>query len=316
MKKVLAVLLTAAVILGLFSGCGAEKQANNLKIGLAAPDATHGWVAGVAYYAEKFCKENGIEYKLTISKDATEMQQNIAELTDWGMQALVVWPQWSGMESAIDRVLARDIPVVSFDVDIASKGICKVTGNNYDMGYQSAKYIVDKVGEAATVAVLSVPSAASVSQMRIQGFYDYLTEINYDTANIFEVAEDSFSRDCGYSDMKKILNEHDCVDAVFSLDDEVSIGVIKAINEAERTDIRAITGGGGMQEYFRMIDDPAYASLGLASVVYSPSMIEDAIQVAIELGNNQSSSRKVIIPTHVITSENVKDYLDAKNTVY
>ncbi len=316
MKKVLSVLLSVAVILCLLSGCGSDQKTTKLKIGLAAPDATHGWVAGVAYYAEKFCKENGIEYKLTVSKNAAEMQKNIAELTDWGMQALVIWPQWVGMENAVDRVLAANIPVVSFDVDIASKGICKVTGNNYDMGYQSAKYITDKVGKAAAIAVLDVPSAGSVSQMRIRGFYDYLTEIDYDTSGIFEVQEDSFSRDCGYSDMKKILREHPHLDAVFSLDDETSIGVVKAITEEKRSDIRAITGGGGMQEYFRMINDTAYSALGLASVVYSPSMIEDAIQVAIDLGSGQSSSRKVIIPTKVITAENVKNYLDAKNTVY
>ncbi len=316
MKKILAVLLSVVTIICLFSGCGESKKPTNIKIGLAAPDATHGWVAGVAYYAEKYCEENEIDYILTTSKNADDMTKNINSMLEDGIQALVVWPQWSGMEETIDNVIKKGIPVVSFDVEISSKGICKVTGNNYDMGYKSAKYITEKVGKSACIAVLDVPSASSVSQMRKQGFYDYLSEIGYDTSDIFEVSEDSFSRECGYNDMKEILENHEEVDAVFSLDDEVSIGVVKAVEEAGRTDIKAITGGGGMQEYFKMIADTKYSNLGLASVLYSPSMIEEAIGVAIDLGNNRSSSRVVIIPTEVICSDNVKKYIDDKNTIY
>ncbi len=315
MKRIVSVLLCIALMLSLFASCG-KNNMQKIKIGLAAPRATHGWVAGVAYYAEKYCKENGIEYKLTISENATEMGKNIDSLIDWGAQALVVWPQWPGMEEKIDSVIEQKIPVVSFDVDIQSKGICKVTGNNYEMGYQSAKYIVEKVGNAASIAVLDVPSVGSVSLLRKQGFYGYLDEIGYNKSNIFEVAETSFSRDCGYEDMKKILEEHDKVDAVFSLDDETSIGVAYAIEKAGRTDIKAITGGGGMQEYFGMIADEKYSYLGLASVLYSPSMIEDAIRIAIEKGAGKSASTMVIIPTEIVSSANVEKFIDSGNKVY
>lgn len=315
MKKIISVLISAVMVLSLFAACG-KNDSNRIKIGLAAPKATHGWVAGVAYYAEKYCKANGIEYMLTVSANKTEMEKSIDSLVEWGAQALVVWPQWSGMEEKIDSVIEKEIPVVAFDVDIQSNGICKVTGNNYEMGYQSAEYIVGKVGEAASIAVLDVPSVGSVSQLRKQGFYDYLNEIGYDKSNIFEFAERAFSRDCGYEDMKKLLAEHKKIDAVFSLDDETSIGVIKAIEDAGRTDIKAITGGGGMQEYFGMIADKKYSYLGLASVLYSPSMIENAIEVASEIARGNSAAKMVIIPTGIVSAENVSKYIDNGNKVY
>ena len=46
------------------------------------------------------------------------------------------------------------------DVDVDCKGIYKVTGDNYDMGYQSAKYITEKVGPAANIVVMDVPPPA------------------------------------------------------------------------------------------------------------------------------------------------------------
>lgn len=319
MKKIVSLLLVFVFMCSALCGCGAApetEKTDSYKIGIAAPDVTHGWVAGVAYYAEKFCKEQGITYKITTSADAAEMMANLNDLVTWGADAVILWPQWTGMEDAVAEVIEQGIPAVSFDVEINADGIYKVTGNNYGMGYESAKYIVEKVGEAANIAVLDVPSAGSVSAQRKQGFYDYLDEINYDKSNIFEVSEDAFTRDNGLRDMTDILESHKQIDAVFSMDDEISIGVIQAITEAGRTDIKAITGGGGMQEYFNMIKDPKYASLGLASALYSPSMVEDAVKTAISLCKGEACESNIIIPTTIVTAKNVDTYIDANNTVY
>ena len=97
---------------------------------------------------------------------------------------------------------------------------------------------------------------------------------------------------------------------------EYAIGCIQAITEAGRTDIKAITGGGGCQEYFRMIADEQYADLGLCSALYSPSMVEDAIKTGIDLLNGGEAEPIVVIPTTIVSADNVADYLDPENTVY
>ena len=319
MKKIISVLLILVLLCTALYGCGAAETADkpdDCKIGIAAPDVTHGWVAGVAYYAEKYCKEQGITYKITTSADAAEMMASLNDLVTWGADAVILWPQWTGMEDAVSEIIAQGIPVINFDVNINAEGIYKVTGNNYGMGYESAKYIVEKVGEAANIAVMDVPSVGSVTEQRKAGFYAYLDEINYDKSNIFEVSEAAFTRDDGLRDMTDILESHKQVDAVFSMDDETSIGAIQAITEAGRTDIKAITGGGGMQEYFKMIKDTKYASLGLASALYSPSMVEDAVKAAISLCNGEPCESEIVIPTTIVTADNVDNYIDPQNTVY
>ena len=320
MKKFLALILALIMALSLVA-CGqtAEPAADDtvaIKVGIAAPDATHGWVAGVAYYAEKYCKDNGLEYKVTTSSDSAEMQAALQDLVTWGATVIVSFPQWAGMEDAMQEIIDAGIPVVNFDIDVACEGIYKVTGDNYDMGYQSAKYIVEKAGDAANIVVLDVPSSGSVCELRKQGFYDYLKEINYDTSNIHESQEDGFSRDYGLKDMADLLEKYSQIDAVYSMDDETSMGAIQAITEAGRTDIKAITGGGGCQEYFKMIADEQYAGLGLASALYSPAMIQDAIQVAIQVLNGETVEAVKVIPTTIVNADNVADYLDAENTVY
>ena len=160
MKKLIALLLVLAMALSLVA-CGAKEEAPaateapaaeaapeaaapapeapaapSVKVGIAAPDVTHGWVAGVAYYAEKYCQDNGLEYKVHTSADAAEMQAGLQDLVAWGATVIVSFPQWAGMETDMQEIIDMGIPVVNFDVDVACEGIYKVTGDNYDMGYQ------------------------------------------------------------------------------------------------------------------------------------------------------------------------------------
>ena len=316
MKKLIALLLVLVMVLGL-AACGAAAPAEKkVKVGIAAPDVTHGWVAGVAYYAEKYCKDNGLEYKVSTSADAAEMQAGLQDLVAWGATVIVSFPQWAGMETAMQEIIDAGIPVVNFDIDVACEGIYKVTGDNYDMGYQSAKYIVEKAGEAAYIAVLDVPSSGSVCELRKQGFYDYLKEIGYDTSNIQEFQLDSFARDDGLKSAADILEKMPQIDAFYSMDDETSIGTIQAMKDAGRTEIKAITGGGGCQEYFKIIASDEGKAIGAASALYSPAMIQDAIKVAIKLMNGESADPVLVIPTTIVSADNVEQHLDPSNNVY
>jgi len=316
MKKIIAIALALVMVLALVACGNAAPAEKKVKVGIAAPDVTHGWVAGVAYYAEQYCKDNNLEYKVSTSADAAEMQAGLEDLVAWGATVIVSFPQWAGMETAMQEIIDQGIPVVNFDVDVACEGIYKVTGDNYDMGYQSAKYILEKVGEAAVITVMDVPSSGSVCELRKQGFYDYLKEVNYDTSNIVEVTLESFARDDGVAVMADLLETYDHIDAVYSMDDETSLGCIQAINEAGRTDIKAITGGGGCQEYFKVIASDEGKALGAASALYSPAMIQDAIKVAIKVLNGEEVDPVLVIPTTIVHEGNVADHLDANNNVY
>ena len=316
MKKLIALLLVLVMVLGL-AACGAAAPAEKkVKVGIAAPDVTHGWVAGVAYYAEKYCKDNGLEYKVSTSGDAAEMQAGLQDLVAWGATVIVSFPQWEGMETAMQEIIDSGIPIVNFDIDVACKNIYKVTGDNYDMGYQSAKYIVEKAGPAAHIAVLDVPSSGSVCELRKQGFYDYLKEIGYDTSNIQEFQLASFARADGQAAAADILEKMPQIDAFYSMDDETSIGTILAMKEANRTEIKAITGGGGCQEYFKIIASDEGKAIGAASALYSPAMIQDAIKIAIKVLNGEEAPAETVIPTTIVSAENVEQHLDASNNVY
>lgn len=330
MKKVLSLILALALLCACFAGCSngdnssagsADPNASTgstaangekYKIGVLAPAVTHGWVAGVAYYAQQRCDEladkGEIEYKLLTSNNAEDMTSQIDDLKTWGVQAVVAFPQWEGMETPIQELIDAGIPVVNFDIEIKCNGVYRVSGDNEDMGRQSAQYIVDKIGTTGTVIMLNVPSSGSVSELRQKGFEEKIAEIAPDM-NV-ETFATKFTRDDGQKDFSDILANHDQIDAVFSMDDETSIGVLNALKEAGRTDVKVITGGGGCQEYFKMMVDEENADINIQSALYSPIMVQDAVDNALALLKGEQVEEVKIIPTTVVDKTNCDQYLD------
>lgn len=343
MKKVLSIILALALICVAFAACGngetsspsssetsesapessaAEESSESSeeptgevrKIGILAPAVTHGWVAGVAYNAEQRCKEleGQVEYKLFTSNNADEMTTQLDDLKAWGAEAIVAFPQWEGMEVPIQQAIDEGIVVVNFDIEIAADGVYRVSGDNESMGVEGAKYIVDKIGTEGTVVVLDVPTSGSVAELRKKGFMDTIAEIAPDMT--VETYATQFTREAGLADFADILTKHDEIDAVYSMDDETSIGVLQAIDEAGRTDIKVVTGGGGCQEYFNMMKENE--NIWIESSLYSPLMVQDAVDMALSILNGEEVEPVKIIPTTVVDRDNCDEYIDPNNTVY
>ena len=313
MKKILAMLVALTMLVaGLgISAIAEEEAAPDYKVGILAPAVTHGWVAAVAYYAEQRCQELGLDYSVATSNNAEEMTTQLSDMMVWGANAIVAFPQWEGMEDPIQEAVDAGVIVVNFDIDIAVDGVYKVTGDNYGMGVAGAEYIVDKIGTEGTVVALTVPTSGSVNDLRMQGFTEKMAEIAPNMV-IKEYATE-FTREAGLADMADILTAETQIDAVYSMDDETSIGALQAIDEAGRTDIKVITGGGGCQEYFNMM--PEYEDIWVQSALYSPAMVEDAVDMAVALLNGEEVESPLIVPTAVVDRENYTEYLD-ENTPY
>ena len=314
MKKFFSCICALMLCAGLVSCKKQELKATDPpmkhKIGILAPAVTHGWVAAVAYFAEQRCKQlTDIDYKILTSQSAEQMTQQLDDLEAWGAEAIVTFPQWQGMEAPFAAAIKRGIKVVSFDIEVKADGIYLVSGDNESMGVASAKYIVEKVGKDATVAVLTVPTSGSVSELRLKGFIDTQKQIAPNLKLIERATK--FTREDGLKDFADILTANKHIDAVFSMDDETSIGVLQAIKEAGRKDIKVVTGGGGCQEYFKMM--PQNEEIWIQSALYAPSMIIDAVNAAYDLVNGIEAPKKKIIPTRIVDRTNYEKELDANS---
>ena len=317
MKKVLCVMLALMLAVSMFSFASAEED--KPFVGILAPATTHGWVGAVAYFAEEAAASMDIEYRFLTSSDADEMSSQIEELIGYGVDAIVVWPQFTGVETAAEKALEKGIRIYNFDMIISvdeqyADNMYVLTGDNYGMGYEQGRYIAEKLEGKGKVVVMCKPSADNVNDERCKGFYDYINEFAPDIEVLAEVATD-FNRETALADMHNVLTAYPEIDAVYSLDDETSIGVLQAIEEANRTDIKVITGGGGCQEYFKMILDEKFADMNICSATYAPNMIINCIENVVALLNGEEIEHTVTVPTTVVDKTNAEEFLN-ENSPY
>lgn len=313
MKKLFALMLCIVLLGGMAVTASAAEE--KPLIGILAPATTHGWVGGVTYYAQQAADELDLNYNLVTSSNADEMSSQIETMISLGAKAIVVWPQFEGVETAAEMALEQGIIIYNFDmlINVDEKyadNMYKLTGDNYDMGVAGANYIAEKLGGEGNVLVMDVPTSGNVAADRKQGFLDTIAEVAPDI-EIVATIDTQFAREDGLNDMADALTTYEQIDAVFSMDDETSIGAIQAIVEAGRTDVKAITGGGGCQEYFNMMLDEKYADIWVSSALYSPSMIINCIENAAKILDGETIEHEVIIPTTIVDRDNVADYLDA-----
>lgn len=314
MKKILAILVALTMMLAAF-GVTAVAEETAPKIGILAPATTHGWVGGVTYFAQTAADELLGEgnYTLLTSSDAEEMSSQIEQLIGLGVEAIVVWPQFTGVETAAEMALEAGIKIFNFDMIINvdekyADQMYVLTGDNYGMGVAGAQYIVEKIGTEGNVLVMDVPGSGNVAADRKQGFMDTIAEIAPDL-ELIEIATE-FNREKGLNDMTDALTANAQIDAVFSMDDESSIGALQAIVEAGRTDVKAITGGGGCQEYFNMMGDEKYADIWVSSATYTPDMIVNCIENAIAVLNGEEVEHSIVLPTNIVDRENAADFIN------
>ena len=212
--------------------------------------------------------------------------------------------------------LEQGIVIYNFDliIDVDEKyadNMYVLTGDNYGMGVAGAQYIVDKIGTEGTVLVMDVPTSGNVGADRKAGFMDTIADLAPDMELVTISTE--FNSEAGLKDMADALTANPQIDAVFSMDDETSMGALQAIVEAGRTDVKAITGGGGCQKYFNLMDDEEYADIWVASALYAPDMIVSCVENAIAVLNGEEVEHTIVLPSEIVDRDNVADHLDANS---
>jgi ribose transport system substrate-binding protein len=142
--------------------------------------------------------------------------------------------------------------------------------------------------------------------------------VNLQGGNKYEFA--NWSTQDGLRIMETFLQQYPKIDAVFCQDDDVLTGVLQAIREANRADVKIALGGAGSKAVYQMImnDDP----LVRASATYHPSMIADGIQYGVDVATGKNSADfatasapvTVVIPSEMVTKDNVADHYNANSS--
>lgn len=325
MKKILLILAFGVIFT--LSGF-----AQAIKIGVAIPSADHGWTGGVVWWANNKVAElkkqmpGKFDFTVVTADSASSQVKQVEDLVVKGIKYLVILPHESApLTPIVKEAAAKGIICIVVDRGLTDTkfGYVNLAGDNTGLGRESGKWMaaeMKKLGIKNYVAMGGMPVV--IDKERMDAFFSEMNKdpnlVNLLGKNKYEFSD--WSTQKGLSIMETYLQKYKQIDAVFCQDDDVLRGVLQAIKESGRKDVKIVLGGAGSKIVYKMILD-GHPQVK-ATATYHPSMIADGMQYAIDIavGKNNDDFVKaktpinVVIPSVMVTKANVKQYYNPKSS--
>jgi ribose transport system substrate-binding protein len=292
---------------------GAAPAAEKVTLGVAIPTATHAFTGGIVWWANQAKKEleaANPNLKIIV-KTAGSAPDQANQLQDMlvvnKINALVIFPlESASLTQPVSQLKNKGVYITVVDRGLtnASAQNAYVAGDNTAFGKLPAEYLAKRLGGKGNIVVLrGMPS--TLDNERVDAF-NAVMRAN-PGIKILDTKYGNWNRDDAFKVMQDYLTRFKHIDAVWAADDDMAIGVLKAIEQAKRTDIKEVFGGAGAKTAVKKIIDGD--KLIQADVSYSPKFIYDAIKMTANARlKGAAMPARTILPSVLITRENAAQF--------
>ncbi|NOV20801.1 ABC transporter substrate-binding protein [Ensifer adhaerens] len=305
-------LLLSTAALALVLPLGSAQAEDKVTIAVSIPAATHGWTGGVVYHAEQAEKEleaafSNIDVVLSTASSATAQVSALEDLAaSRKLDALVILPFTSEeLTGPVEQIKQNGtfISVVDRGLTDPSVQDLYVAGDNIAVGANTAHWLVDKLGGEGQIVVLrGIPTV--IDDERIKGFSDVVAKSNI---KILDIQYANWNQDEAFKLMQDYLAKYPKIDAVWANDDDMLLGVLEAVDNAGRKDIKYALGGNGMKQVIEMVKEKNERTP--ISTPYPPSMIKSAMYMTAAQFTGQAPVRgSFLLGAPLITPENADQF--------
>src|SRR5471032_1719788 len=309
MKNILRALGALTLAASAVSAIAADK----VTLGVAIPTATHGFTGGIVWWANEAKKElekahPDLKIIIKTAAGAPEQANHLQDLVTVNkINALVIFPFESAtLTQPVAQVKKKGVYVTVVDRGLTDTSAqdAYVAGDNTAFGKLPAEYLAKTMdGKGDIVALRGIPT--TLDNERWAAFESVIKQ--HPDMKILDAKYANWNRDDAFKVMQDYLTRFKHIDAVWAADDDMAVGVIKAIDQAKRTDIKIVFGGAGSKGMVKNVMDGA--PMIQADVSYSPKFIYDAIKLTAEARlKGDKLPPTTIIPSVLITKENAQQF--------
>ena len=303
--RVLALLFGCILAVG-FAGAG------EYKIALMVKDSTTPFWRYVVTGAQDVAKVVGaqvIEYAPLQTQNLEEQVRQVEDAVQRKVDAIAIAPIDSeGIIPAIEKANAAGIPVITTNSKSAGGDIKTFIGvDNYEAAKTLAQYMMDKLGGKGNVVIIEGNPAGQTSQDRVRGFVEIINK--YPNVKLLVSQPGMFQRAEAMNIMENIIQSNPEIDAVMALNDEMALGAIQALNDADIKDVM-VTGFDGAKEGLEAI----LAGKLFASMNQAPfDQGGVAVQAAVDVLNGKSIDAWIKVGGQVCDISNAAELLKGFN---
>jgi len=340
MKKLIGKLIAPVMLAFVVTGCGddgttaaaADGTANAGRpvVAVLTPNATHGFTGDSIRHAHaataELSDEFDVDFRLVTSAESNEQNNQITQMINEQVDVIVLWPHnGDEVRSGALSIEEAGIPLVVYNRLIPGfTPTAEVAGDNIGIGELAGEYFNQFFAAdlaAGEVNILEFRGDNSIVPIeRNQGFESTM----HANMNIVQSFVTGWQRQVAMEQMETFLNtssveQIESIQAIFTHDDEVVLGVLDAIenyNGAANLNIRLISGIGGRAQNLELFDS-IYDRLNIYKITYefSPVMVRDPIIAGARIANGENVTGTIRIPTFEIDSTTIDEFMASESFI-
>ena len=240
LKKLATLTMSFVLCSSLLVGCGKNTNSDTQKIGLIVSTLNNPFFVDLKTGIENQAKKLGYDVVVLDSQnDPAKEVSNMEDISVKDVDVVLLNPVDS--DSAIASVMVAnnlDLPVIT--VDRAANGgevVSHVASDNAEGGKMAAQYLINQLGDNSNIVELEGIAGSSATRDRGAGFDN---EIENSNLNIITKQSADFDRTKGLSVMENIIQSKGDIDAVFAQNDEMALGALKALQDANMDNVLVV----------------------------------------------------------------------------
>jgi LacI family transcriptional regulator len=199
-------------------------------IGLVVTDITNPFFAQLARGVEAITWQNGYTLILANSDEDSERERAIIRaLQEKQVDAFIIVPASSKNASHLEELVASRAPVVLLDRGVKNLVVDSVMVDNEEGAYQAVTHLI-KLGHSRIGIILDNPDITT-NEERLSGYQRAITAHGLQMEKGL-IQSCQYTRQSAYELVHGMLQTPDRPTALFTTNNFMTIGAIKAVNEA------------------------------------------------------------------------------------
>ena len=213
-------------------------------------------------------------YTADASHDVVKQIADIEDLLQKGVDILIINPTDSaGVKGAIEQASRQGVTIITVDAQAEGPVNAFVGSKNYDAGFLAGDALAKAIGESGNVAILDGIPVVPILE-RVRGFKASMAK--YPNIKIVTTQNGKQERNIALSVTENIIQAQPNLKGIFSVNDEGSLGVLRAIN-ASGKDIKLTSVDGNPEAVAAILEGGAF----IATAAQYP---RDMIRIGVGIG--------------------------------
>jgi ribose transport system substrate-binding protein len=240
--------------------------------------------------------------------DDAVQSSHVDEFVSRPVNVLLLTPNTAaGLTEAAKRALDKKIPVITLDRSVDVEVTQHIGADNKLIGKTAAEYVSKTIlgGAGGKVIEIQGTAGASATTDRHDEFVNWL-QANDPKVEIVDSVVADYKRENALTAMNDLLQKYgpNDVQVIYTHNDAMALGVVAALETANRLDEFKVVGIDGQNEAIQAIKD------GKIVVTFTyDNAGKEACETAAKLLKGETVDKQWVLPTNTIDGANVDEFL-------